>query len=168
MVEHENNPAPRTKNAVRFLDGFCGVRSMMEHAEGIHDIKGVLREREVLRIGDPEGTRNAGERKPALSQLNALRRQVDTGNACSASRKLKQICSKPAADLEEILAGEFPKSHKSLHERLETVSKLVNVLEELFLPPGFLRELCPTGMSVPILPDLYLKLFVHGLHSIQS
>jgi hypothetical protein len=160
VVEHKNDPAARAYDAAGLPNGPLCVRRVMKDPERINDIERVVGKREVLCIGHKESARNSIEGKASLCQLDTAGREVYTCDPGSATGELQKIRTEPAADLKKFLSRELPEARQLLHEWLEGIPQLLDIIEEPPLSPSLLCELRSTGMRIPVVADTVLEIGV--------
>jgi hypothetical protein len=157
VVQHEDELTARDKHAAGFLQSPSNLRSVVQDAEGVHDIEALSLEGKGFSIGNQEGPRQPFEGKPLARQLNAPRAQVNACYLGARTGKLEKIGPQPAANFQNALASVPLKANEPVHERLNTVAKALHLSKKLPRSPGQLRKLRPAWLTVPVASDMVFE-----------
>jgi hypothetical protein len=89
--------------------------------------------------------------EPSAGQVDASRRQIDTGHPCASARELQVVSPEPNADFEHALAAEAVEVERLVHPRLLGVAMLLNQRERFRCARFALPKSEPTrGIATPV------------------
>ena len=130
------------------------VRGVLDDAVRVHQIEAVRVEWQLLPVGL---TQVGGEpllREVLSCERDRGRRDVDAGHLRAAAREANQVRSRPAPDLENLLAVVAAEVDQpwQVVQFLEVV--LIEVLEEPGRADGMLRDFEIVYVTVPVLADV--------------
>src|SRR4051794_32070797 len=98
MVKHHNGAATSLQHAMNFANSAGCIGCVMKHAVGIHNVKSIVGEIELLSVGSAKCSRQIRKCKTSARQVNCRLGQINTRVFGPCFRELCAIGAETAAN----------------------------------------------------------------------